>query len=1150
FDAAQKWYLSTNLETIFAHMIGKNEAELTAIWRQAQAEKHWRTSWQRLSQSLPGFGRFPVWSEFEQFSRVIAQGCWPLHPLATWFLTRQRDVVQSRSALTFIKDVIERTATEDALTNGRLRQISAAELVLQSLLPELIAAERETGATVAETLQLLLEKFQAHLSAERQRVLAGVAILAKIRIGKHSQEAMDALIGEATALEPQVVTTALRTLGQELGALEWNRDLGQYELIADAASRGQFQQWLRKRQLGLTPDAVRDLFIRRGAKDSELGDIDTDFGHNRNISTTEWRFEARFAHAHTLVNAIQSAFQAWGDAISPNDAKGQVIYLYLHADDNLEATQAKLQASLQAGLNRTGQTKAPIWVIGIRDTGTIAEHIGRLHLFDEISPDDTERFRRFIPEEQERSRLALKEAVQEAIRGRTFWIAGFAAAPAGRLKAVAEEVFAAVYPQALPFPFDGFATANGGGAADAALLMRSLATQQVDGHWLQSQQKRLQDRAQSLLVNSWRVLRSDGKLVTPTEAKVKAIHLLLQKNHQDQPSRTLWFSYHALITPPYGMNASSAGLLLGLLIGGISPPRRLEQRGEMVASGDWVKAAFPKQKDHYLNREILENSTLRFLSEDAEGRWRSLLDHWENEKNYEKKVEISRQAERTRRADPLPEMLEWRYRELQKESKEAGVALTAARVKREEWERGIERAERSNDVGDLLKFGSLLWQQREEMADSPNCWPQTYVAECDKSLLPVRELVFARIADWIPRQICHSVAHIGDFRHRMEKAVASLKDLDFKREAQALDQQAERAIHRVDERQKFALTLDESEDYPRQPNPTESTPVRELRDGIATGDRLIEGVQGAQSVLNGDEIAARIKAIKQRQERLKAMRERQRQSLRNVYSVTLESDTALQETLIKAKRLREIFIDTSDASELRDLLVQLERIQEDVNAWETGNVSINPERLAELLHQDTIPHQLRELGNFLKEQDIDAAWNLEGIYQAIAKARIEALRQKSSAWIRPRLERAGQIPKMDSLHCRAYEQELLSVPPYLAAKDRRQVEQLLQLVKQRRETLDELQRRNAVAKWKQGFPAMDSIDPLNRHETERLLKNMDTPPCELLPEEQAAMTPTRARLIAHLDQMSMDDILERIERLSAERQRQLLLLLSERLKGL
>ena len=1144
FDAAQKWYLSTNLETIFAHMIGKNEAKLTSVWQQAKAGQHWQASWQRLSQSLPGFARFPVWSDLEQFSCVIAQGCWPLHPLATWFLTRQSDIVQSRSALTFIKDVIERTATEEALTDGRLRQISAAELVLQSMLPELIAAERETGATVAETLQMLLEKFQAYLNVEQQRVLAGVAVLAKMRIGKQSQEAMNLLIGEASALEPQIVETALGVLGQELGALEWNRDLGQYELIADAASRGQFQQWLRKKQAGLTTDNVRDLFFLRGEKEAGLGNIETGFGLSRNIRTTEWFFEAQFADVRDVENKIQLAFQEWEKAIEPNNARGRVVYLYLHADDDFEATQAKLQASLRAGLVRTGQPMAPIWVIGIVDRqGVIAEHLGRLHLFDEISPDDTERFRRFIHEERNRSQQALKETAEAARNEREFWIAGFAEAPIGRLVAVGEAIFATVYPQALPFPFDGFAT---GGAADAALLMRSLATRQVDGAWVQAQTVKLRNRVQSVLVNSWRALLSNGRLVAPADPNVKAVYLWLQQAHLDQPERTLFESYQALIAPPYGMNASSAGLLLGLLLGLDSPPRRIEQRGEIIASGDWVTAAFPAQKQHYLKREILESSTLRFLSEDAEGRWRNLLERWESEENYEKKVEMGQQAERMRRADPLPETLEGRYLYLHEKSGEAQAELLAVRANLEKWERGIERAERQNEVGELMRCSSLLLRQREKMEDDPH-WSQTYVAECDQLLSQLRQMVSERIADWIPRQSCNTATQVSDFRQRMEKAVASLVSLNFKREAEVLQQQTQRAIMQVEERQRFAITLAKSDDYPRQPDPTESTLVRELRDGIAKGDRLIESIQAAQAALKGDEIVARVNAVKQFQMRLKTMLDRRRQALGSLYNATLDNETSLQETLIKTKRLRDIFIDTPDENELNDLLLQLEHIQTDVSAWETGDVST--ERLTELLQQQ-IPHQLLELAEFFEAREIEPAWDMEAVYQAIATERVGALRRRSTEWVLPKLALEKQIPQMEQNHCKALEQELANSPPFLSADDRQHIERLSNSARQRREELDERQRQAKVTAWQEQFLSLWDIGTLDLHTTEQLLKVVRNPPCELLPQEQVAVEPVMASLTAHLDQLSVDEIIGRIERLSVERQRQILSLLLEWLKGL
>jgi hypothetical protein len=183
FDTADKWYLSTNLETIFAHMIGKNEVALANLWQRTDAERQNEVTRKHLAQCLPSFSRFPVWNDPQRFAQVIGQGCWPLHPFAVWFLTRQRDLVQSRSALTFIKEVIGRISGEDAEVDGRLRQVSAADLVIGSMLSELVSAERETGSVIAETLQALLEKF-GHLNSQQQLVLAGVAVLEKTRIGK------------------------------------------------------------------------------------------------------------------------------------------------------------------------------------------------------------------------------------------------------------------------------------------------------------------------------------------------------------------------------------------------------------------------------------------------------------------------------------------------------------------------------------------------------------------------------------------------------------------------------------------------------------------------------------------------------------------------------------------------------------------------------------------------------------------------------------------------------------------------------------------------------------------------------------------------------------------------------------------------------
>ena len=95
-------------------------------------------------------------------------------------------------------------------------------------------------------------------------------------------EMADALLCEATALDPASLPAVLEALS-ELGDVEWNDDLGQYELLSDGATRGQFKLWLRTQHAGFKADGIRDLFVRRGAADilANLGRL----AEGRNWST-------------------------------------------------------------------------------------------------------------------------------------------------------------------------------------------------------------------------------------------------------------------------------------------------------------------------------------------------------------------------------------------------------------------------------------------------------------------------------------------------------------------------------------------------------------------------------------------------------------------------------------------------------------------------------------------------------------------------------------------------------------------------------------------------------------------------------------------------------------------------------------------------
>jgi len=83
-----------------------------------------------------------------------------------------------------------------------------------------------------------------------------------------------------------------------------------------------------------------------------------------------------------------------------------------------------------------------------------------------------------------------------------------------------------------------------------------------------------------------------------------------------------------------------------------------------------------------------------------------------------------------------------------------------------------------------------------------------------------------------------------------------------------------------------------------------------------------------------------------------------------------------------------------------------------------------------------------------------------------------------------------------------------------------------------------------MAPWRSQLPALGDFGSLGKLQTEILLKTLENPPDPLNPEESAGMEPVANALVAHYDQMSMNDIIARIRRLPEDRQRELIDLLT------
>lgn len=1123
FDAAEKCYLSSNLETLFAHMIQKDEAALDALWGQTHAIQQIHEGWQRLSLALPGFAENPTWGDEDEFARIIARGCWPLHPLAVWLLTRQSDLIQQRSALAFVNEIITKHAHDEAVTDGHLRQVSAAELLHDFLLEQFAATDQTPGGLIETLLQLLGQR-AAVLDYTMRMVMSGVAVLDKVRIGGQSRDTVNGLLAEATILSAETLQEVLGTLSNQ-GVLEWNEDLGQYELLADGASRGQFRQWLRIQRREILGDDIRQMFVRRGISDCGLANpIETDFGQRHEINTLDWRFEAVTAHAGTISRAIKQAMGELKEATFPDAPKGRAIYLFVDAEQDLLEIDKNIRDAFNAALTVHQQSTSPIWVIALHDThGYLADALARLLIIDERADEGAkERFRRFINDEFDAITEKLRSASEDAIRERRYWVAGMDTPPDQRLRHTGSAIFSHVYPDVPAFPFDGFATIRSSGPKNVADLSRALVTHQVNQVWIQAQPQQLRNRLFSVLRDSWGALNNELEPFEPRNDRLRSLYEQLEQAHQEEPSRPLSTSFRWLIAPPRGLNAASATLLLCLLIGLRTPQRRLSIDGEPVSNNDWIDKAIPA-RGRYLEEKVLAKTTIRFFDEDCEARWIQLLNDWEAETRLDKIIERSNEALTHKELEPVPPSLLERHLRLEAASEEARATFLAMRTDLQASERQIEQAIRRSSIHYGLKQAYLLLNARAQLIASER-WPAEMLSECDQLIGIANEVIQRELADnWIDRQTVHNATETQRFRERTDKEARWLESLGYTAQAAQLERQAQNAIFKVEERQRHALTLAQAEDYPRQPQPRGSEPILTLRDELKKGKDLIESIRGIDSFDNAEKDAY-VGAIDRRIDDIQEAIQSQENQLGEIYTLTITSEEGLREASATVERLRNIFSGDRNEPAINELATQLSRIQQDVQAWDQGDLPA--ERLEEVLCH-LASSQIDEF-----EQFVEAKWDLQEIYEHIINDKVAAVRQRSKEWMHSRLQLEAKVPELSIDRVKHLNIELGNAPAYLSADDREVLNRLLNALEKRQDKLEAEIRLARLKAWQAEFPHISTISTLGRAEVERFLSNLESPPAPLSEDELKWRHDLNNHLSQRLDEISLDDLVRRIERLS------------------
>lgn len=1141
FDIAKKYYLSSNLETIIAHLLDKpGLVKLEAAFGRQLAQS--RKLHELMAGLLPGLKQLPVWSDPVEFERVIVHGCWPLHPLATWFLTRQQDIVQSRSAITFVKNAIGASAGQDALVDKRPMRIPASTIVAGEMLNEMLAAERANGGATVDNLVATLSKYDAQLSEADRSLLTAVTAAKKMRVITSVRTIYDELLAEFTGLGIDEYQTSVARLELELGVLAWSKELQQYEIIIDAATRGQYQKELRKK-LTQSQHAVRDIFLGRSKAwtDNLLQDIQPSFGQEVDIPTLEWSFTAQLATDQTIGNALKIVFTDWWQATKPDQPKGQVIYCYVDADTDMVALQAQIERDVTSELNRLRCVAAPVWVILLADhSKRLSNYLSTLYILEDgFDKSEKERYARFISEESDAALLGLRAVMREAIKDRISVFAGVRVKP-GRLAIEGSAVFAAVYAKAIPFPLDGFSSRAGNGATDAAAIARALFGGDVNASWLAVQLVRLQNRVRSLLRDSWGLLDTDGKIKAIADnVKIRNVLTSLEQAHRDSPQRTLGEDLAMLLRPPYGGNLASASILLGVFVGKTLPPRAMYFDKEPTSRGNWLSSAFGAN-GRYLDDKVLNNTTVIFLSEDATTRWEVFMQQWEAEQTFTGIVARRNEAVKMRERDPLPDGLEMHYRYLWDNSKAAELELQVHQSVMNDCYKRTENALSRHNVSEFLFVCDKYVARQRVMNVNSHQWTREEVEELAGNLEQMKPVVQESVPKWLKNQTCNSPQQVADFRGNMLRAERTLTALDLQALVQKVVHHTSSMIANVDKRYRYSMALNESADLVHSPVPVDSTCMLDVANSIEKASRLLDVLADASAAMGDDaSVNAQIEELKKKQDIWRQFR----MDRRKHYSLLLEKCPAslveVNDLTSRLELVRLQFAQTADEADVKVRLSTCFELAQFFTQLDSigGSAQLIERTLHSVFAESPYYADNDKDSSENEEEEDEEALDIEWINQCVNQyiiVRVNAVTERSRLWTRNALAElnglqanSAQLVSAESL--KHYD----TLPPFLGAPDRATLVAELTKLRELSESLREQQRWSAVMMWLSSMEKQClNIAGSSKAVCVEFLALLERHPVELHTDELEKVAGLRTIVERRLDEIDLSDLIARVAAMS------------------
>ncbi len=801
YDAGEKIYLSSNLETIFANLLEKkNRAAFDhyVTSRLRDDESSQRTLFLNLQKWLPLHG---IWNQWNDYRRIILEEIYPLHPISTYLLCNLTDWLQSRSSLTLLSEKLRLMGNQTVDLLSALPTIYPVDLLKGAFFDELLNAE-EQGRQRSQfciLLNSIYRKFDTKLTDDARSVLLANLILRICRFHFESREELFLALQECTGLMPLQIKTAIDLLENEYAVLSYDDRLICFDFVADSVGANEFRNFLKAAQYRriFRPEMLMQNDIQEMAE--VLKPIDTDFGTKHGIQTREWSFIQRIEQLQDSTG--ETVFKAYKELQThtlPNTERGLLLWLYISKE-----TPVGMLDHLTASMGSVDRKQALV-LMAIDDTdNSLQDAILSYRVLADMKEEDKIRYQRFYADAYEKAREKVTLLFADLKQQRKVITTHGIESVAKRLKVYLTSVFEDVYPRAVPFDFEGFDAKGATGAAykNFCTIMKWILMDGMSYVSLKSQSSDVKNRIDSLLgphgIYSWRALSNDYKSVAPSNGEISRLYNALETILNTKKVIPFKHIITQLTASPYGMNEYSAFMFLCLFSELYSYTTRFELNGSRYSTNAWAEEVLQDKK---FDAKLFNKTKLLLIDVgETVSRYRNIYTKIKKNTDFAKVSALREELEKLKQEEAVPEALEAED-ELATDRLSEGDRLCRIYTDQmAEIAESFSKAERILNPYNALRVAlDVQTMEFETLGSGKYVYSAAQTEEMDNYVKMAMQVAAKSFEDgWIKRYACQGPEKLGMFKNFSAKAAELFSRYGFVKESTEFIDKVDQEVARI-----------------------------------------------------------------------------------------------------------------------------------------------------------------------------------------------------------------------------------------------------------------------------------------------------------------------------------------------------------------